>query len=106
MAVVERWRKRVTPAKARVHVSSRAGVDPGFRRGDEPARTYPNALRVLLELRLERRPRHRTDHRVHHLPVLEEEDLRDRADVELHLRLLIVVDVELEDLCLALVLGG
>ena len=52
---------------------------------------------MLLDLSFERGLRHCTDHGVHVLAVLEEQDARDRSDVEPHGRALIAVHVELGD---------
>jgi hypothetical protein len=61
---------------------------------------------VLLDLPLQRRLRHRTDHGVHVLAVLEEQDAGDRAHVEAHRGALVRIDVDLGHLGLADVLPG
>lgn len=60
---------------------------------------------MLLNLPLQESLRNRAHDRVHDLPVLEEQDARNRTDVETRGGLLIRVDIQLADLQLAFILA-
>src|SRR5688572_20538576 len=79
------------------------GAEPAMLARSAPP--DPGSRQVLLNPRNQRRLGHGTHDRVHMPAIAEEEDARDRADVEPHGGLLVRVDVELGDAKPAAVLG-
>src|SRR5579864_386741 len=64
------------------------------------------ALQVRLELLHQHRLRHEADDALDHLAVLEQNHRRNARDAKLHRRLLVLVDIQLDDLELARLLSS
>src|SRR6478672_4542911 len=96
MGVLTRNSIPAAPVPALAELTSRAAAGIPLRGG----------ARVLLELLRQRRLAHEADHLIDELAVLEEENCRNRPDVELRRGLDVHVDIDLGDLGLALILDG
>src|SRR5690242_19211171 len=70
------------------------------------ALSAPRRRRMLFELRLDHRLRHRPDDLIHDFPILEKEQHRNRSDIEPRRRFDVRVDVHLRDFDSSLELDG